>query len=75
MKLVCGYRSAYLDPSTRAEERKDANITYFLQISEQSTVGKRFSLFYTALCFAGAVAGLISGAVISGLEGARGMKS
>lgn len=37
-------------------------------------IGKRFSLFFTALCFAGAVSGLLSGAIISSLEGARGME-
>ncbi|CAI7653605.1 unnamed protein product [Penicillium glandicola] len=37
-------------------------------------IGKRFSIFFTALCFAGAASGLISGAVISGLEGVRGMR-
>jgi Major Facilitator Superfamily len=37
-------------------------------------IGKRFSLFFTALCFAGAFSGLISGAVISGLEDAHGMR-
>jgi MFS family permease len=37
------------------------------------TTGKRFSIFFTALCFAGAAAGLLAGAIISGLEGARGM--
>ncbi|KAK5679242.1 hypothetical protein LTS10_008057 [Elasticomyces elasticus] len=35
--------------------------------------GKRFSIFFTALCFSGAVSGLLSGAVISGLEGVHGM--
>jgi len=37
-------------------------------------LGKRFCLFFTALCFAGAASGLISGAVISGLEGVKGMR-
>ncbi|KAJ9636590.1 hypothetical protein H2204_005190 [Knufia peltigerae] len=41
---------------------------------KKSEIGKRFSLFFTALCVAGAASGLISGAVISGLEGARGME-
>ncbi|KAH7024343.1 major facilitator superfamily domain-containing protein [Microdochium trichocladiopsis] len=41
---------------------------------KRSEIGKRFSLFFTALCFAGAVSGLISGAVISGLEGKHGMQ-
>ncbi|KAK3635426.1 hypothetical protein LTR56_014710 [Elasticomyces elasticus] len=36
-------------------------------------VCKRFSIFFTALCFSGAVSGLLSGAVISGLEGVHGM--
>ncbi|EXJ91785.1 hypothetical protein A1O3_00335 [Capronia epimyces CBS 606.96] len=40
---------------------------------KRNEIGKRFSLFYTAICFAGAAAGLIAGAVISGLEGTRGM--
>lgn len=36
--------------------------------------GKRFSIFFTALCISGAVSGLLSGAIISGLEGAKGME-
>ncbi|KIW59036.1 hypothetical protein PV05_03520 [Exophiala xenobiotica] len=40
---------------------------------KRNEIGKRFSLFYTAICFAGAAAGLIAGAVISGLEGHGGM--
>jgi MFS family permease len=35
--------------------------------------GKRFSIFFTALCFSGAASGLLSGAIISGLEGAKGL--
>lgn len=42
--------------------------------STDDTKGKRFSLFYTAICFAGAASGLIAGAVISSLEGANGME-
>ncbi|KAL5333540.1 major facilitator superfamily domain-containing protein [Aspergillus crustosus] len=41
---------------------------------KSNEIGKRFSFFYTAICFAGAAAGLIAGAVISGLEGANGME-
>ncbi|KAF9891253.1 hypothetical protein FE257_004817 [Aspergillus nanangensis] len=41
---------------------------------KKSEIGKRFSIFFTALCFAGACAGLISGAVIAGLDGALGMQ-
>ena len=37
-------------------------------------IGKRFCFFFTALCFAGAASGLISGAVIGGLEGHNGMR-
>ena len=37
-------------------------------------IGKRFCFFFTALCFAGAASGLISGAVISRLEGKYGMR-
>ncbi|KAF2871917.1 major facilitator superfamily domain-containing protein [Massariosphaeria phaeospora] len=37
-------------------------------------IGKRFSLFYTAICFAGAASGLVAGAVITGLEGKNGMQ-
>ncbi|KAH8883213.1 retrograde regulation protein 2 [Thozetella sp. PMI_491] len=40
---------------------------------KKNEIGKRFCFFFTALCFAGAASGLISGAVISGLDGARGM--
>ncbi|KAK5163156.1 uncharacterized protein LTR77_010940 [Saxophila tyrrhenica] len=40
---------------------------------KRNEVGKRFSIFFTALCFSGAASGLISGAVISGLDGSRGM--
>ncbi|KAK5705938.1 hypothetical protein LTR17_021229 [Elasticomyces elasticus] len=40
---------------------------------KRSEIGKRFSIFFTALCFSGAVSGLLSGAVISGLEGVHGM--
>lgn len=42
--------------------------------ADMKLIGKRFAIFFTALCFAGAVSGLVSGAVISGLEGARGME-
>lgn len=42
--------------------------------TNRDKTGKRFSIFFTALCVAGAVSGLISGAVISGLEGTRGME-
>ncbi|KAI2628500.1 MFS general substrate transporter [Hypoxylon sp. NC1633] len=41
---------------------------------KKSELGKRFSIFFTALCISGAVSGLLSGAIISGLEGARGMQ-
>jgi MFS family permease len=34
--------------------------------------GKRYSIFFTALCFAGAAAGLLAGAIISGLDGKNG---
>ncbi|KAL5342924.1 major facilitator superfamily domain-containing protein [Aspergillus crustosus] len=40
---------------------------------KKEEIGKRFSIFFTALCIAGAVSGLLSGAIISGLEGAHGM--
>ncbi|KAI6085883.1 major facilitator superfamily domain-containing protein [Hypoxylon rubiginosum] len=40
----------------------------------KSELGKRFSIFFTALCISGAVSGLLSGAIISGLEGAKGME-
>ncbi|KAI1781518.1 major facilitator superfamily domain-containing protein [Hypoxylon cercidicola] len=40
----------------------------------KSELGKRFSIFFTALCISGAVSGLLSGAIISGLEGAKGMQ-
>ncbi|KAL2441459.1 putative transporter [Exophiala dermatitidis] len=40
---------------------------------KRNEIGKRFSLFYTAICFSGAAAGLIAGAVISGLEGHGGI--
>ncbi|CAI6095277.1 unnamed protein product, partial [Clonostachys chloroleuca] len=40
---------------------------------KSNEIGKRFSLFYTAICFSGAASGLIAGAVITGLEGARGI--
>uniref|UniRef100_A0A093UR42 Putative transporter n=1 Tax=Talaromyces marneffei PM1 TaxID=1077442 RepID=A0A093UR42_TALMA len=36
-------------------------------------IGKRFSIFFTALCAAGAISGLLSGAIIAGLDGAHGM--
>lgn len=36
-------------------------------------LGKRFSIFYTALCFSGAASGLIAGAVMSGLDGSHGI--
>ncbi|KPI41948.1 putative transporter [Cyphellophora attinorum] len=45
----------------------------FSQYYKKDELGKRFSIFFTALCFAGAAAGLLAGAIISGLEGARGM--
>ncbi|ETN41294.1 uncharacterized protein HMPREF1541_03229 [Cyphellophora europaea CBS 101466] len=41
---------------------------------KKDELGKRFSIFFTALCFAGAVSGLLAGAIVSGLEGARGMQ-
>ncbi|KAF4965631.1 hypothetical protein FSARC_6594 [Fusarium sarcochroum] len=41
---------------------------------KSNEIGKRFSLFYTAICFAGAASGLIAGAVITGLEGTNGME-
>ncbi|KAI0151428.1 allantoate permease [Pestalotiopsis sp. NC0098] len=41
---------------------------------KKSEIGKRFSIFFTALCFAGAASGLLSGAVIAGLEGTKGME-
>lgn len=40
---------------------------------KKSEVGKRFCIFYTALCFSGAASGLIAGAVMTGLDGKRGM--
>lgn len=43
-------------------------------VADMERIGKRFAIFFTALCFAGAVSGLVSGAVISGLDGARGME-
>ena len=39
-----------------------------------SPKGKRFCFFFSALCVAGAASGLISGAVISGLEGRLGIR-
>ena len=42
-------------------------------ISNKCT-GKRWCLFYTAICFSGAASGLISGAVIAGLEGVNGRR-
>lgn len=41
---------------------------------KKSEIGKRWCLFYTAICFSGAASGLISGAVISGLEGVNGRR-
>ncbi|VUC29948.1 unnamed protein product [Clonostachys rosea] len=41
---------------------------------KRDEIGKRWCFFYTALCVSGAASGLISGAVISGLEGANGRK-
>ncbi|KAH8899047.1 MFS general substrate transporter [Thozetella sp. PMI_491] len=41
---------------------------------KKEELGKRFSIFFSALCIAGAVSGLLSGAIISGLEGAKGMR-
>lgn len=46
--------------------------TSFLTV--KSIPGKRFSIFFTALCFAGAASGLVSGAVRAGLEGTKGME-
>ncbi|KAL3462161.1 major facilitator superfamily domain-containing protein [Aspergillus heterothallicus] len=40
---------------------------------KKEEIGKRFSIFFTALCIAGAVSGLLSGAIISGLEGEYGI--
>ncbi|KAI1375621.1 retrograde regulation protein 2 [Hypoxylon crocopeplum] len=41
---------------------------------KKNEIGKRWCLFYTAICFSGAASGLISGAVISGLEGVNGRR-
>ncbi|XXH00611.1 catabolic L-serine/threonine dehydratase [Hypoxylon texense] len=46
---------------------------FFLGMIEAG-FSKRFSIFFTALCISGAVSGLLSGAIISGLEGAKGMQ-
>ncbi|KAJ5302191.1 hypothetical protein N7508_007054 [Penicillium antarcticum] len=40
---------------------------------KKNEIGKRFSIFFTAICIAGAISGLLSGAIISGLEGVHGM--
>ncbi|KAL2823571.1 major facilitator superfamily domain-containing protein [Aspergillus cavernicola] len=40
---------------------------------KKEEIGKRFSIFFTALCIAGAVSGLLSGAIISGLDDSAGM--
>jgi MFS family permease len=45
----------------------------FKTLTADRALGKRFSIFFSALCIAGAVSGLLSGAIISGLEGRRGM--
>ncbi|KAF4120237.1 Major Facilitator Superfamily [Geosmithia morbida] len=41
---------------------------------KKSEIGKRFSIFFTASVFSGALSGLFAGAVTGNMEGARGMR-
>lgn len=41
---------------------------------KKAEIGKRFCFFWSALCVAGALSGLLAGAIIGSLEGARGME-
>lgn len=41
---------------------------------KKSELGKRFSIFYTASVFSGALSGLLAGAITDGMEGVQGIR-